>query len=620
MSYREVTALRRAGRLEAAYAMAAYDLEREFSDWTNDAMFWVERDWCIRYLENRDTSKAHEKLQHLQQLLDVMRDEKGYAARALGMIVQRMNPNHVRIQQLTELSKNGNEERAYSEMEAMSGEAGLPDDFAESYGWVIYRFLKRYQQTLCTTEIERILASYLALANERPSLLHSQMLGLAGKIHQTHTDFDLLGFVERWGVNHFLDEDFESSQWNGKTLEPRVKRLLGYCSGIGCKLEELRRVFTANERISQEDIDEQFSRKHFFIINERKDNVDTFLQTVHSYLNAIEGETLRNQYHSIILSLYLNRLPENRYEDSAYSIDQWGCGNFRSEDWERQQGDKGIEFPSLAEKAIKSYLASIKGRGLMNVSPAFETLLRQSINRYHKDEDERTLARIMAARGEREAALSAYRHLLLRLNKFYVWKELAELTDDKSLKMSALCKALLAERNDDYLGEVHLMLAELMEESGYSYEARCELSKYTYTYNKHRWKVGPEYREIAVKVLRSTLDNSISIPKDNRPFYIEHSSVADEFVYAKIPWTTMVVTDLFTVERNGKAKKRAKLINKRQRTIVVPANSLSPSPEKGMCYDLKLIDDQGRKKVVLSRLSEKNANDILNGFRRKGYS
>jgi len=44
MSFREVTALRKGGKLKEAYEMAEADFRAEDSEWSRSALFWVLRD------------------------------------------------------------------------------------------------------------------------------------------------------------------------------------------------------------------------------------------------------------------------------------------------------------------------------------------------------------------------------------------------------------------------------------------------------------------------------------------------------------------------------------------------------------------------------------------------
>ena len=65
-----------------------------------------------------------------------------------------------------------------------------------------------------------------------------------------------------------------------------------------------------------------------------------------------------------------------------------------------------------------------------------------------------------------------------------MWKELAEATDDVELKISALCKAILSEPNDDYLGDVQLALAKTLISTNQKVIAKRELNKFKETYQR----------------------------------------------------------------------------------------------------------------------------------------
>ena len=62
MSFKEVTSLRKAGRLQDAYNMAKADLEQEQSEWTYSAMFWVLSDYGKQYIAQGQQDKAGECL------------------------------------------------------------------------------------------------------------------------------------------------------------------------------------------------------------------------------------------------------------------------------------------------------------------------------------------------------------------------------------------------------------------------------------------------------------------------------------------------------------------------------------------------------------------------------
>ena len=63
--------------------------------------------------------------------------------------------------------------------------------------------------------------------------------------------------------------------------------------------------------------------------------------------------------------------------------------------------------------------------------------------------------------------------------KYYVWSELADcIQDSNELKIALLSKALLVERNEDFLSSIHLTLADLLIKEELTSEALCELNIY----------------------------------------------------------------------------------------------------------------------------------------------
>ena len=244
-------------------------------------------------------------------------------------------------------------------------------------------------------------------------------------------------------------------------------------------------------------------------------------------------------------------------------------------------------MPSLVEKAIGRYLKALKLRQYQNTTVAFTELLNEAISCYSDDDQlERSLASIKIAQGEREEALSIYRSLLLKLNRYYVWKELSDATDDKTLKISALCKAIISESQDKFLGSVHLALAGLLIEENQLEAAKGELNTFKNTYQREGWGPNDEYKRLVQLIPDSVVGTS-----DNNQFYLDHVLPAEEFVYSDIEWTTLVVCDIYTQKKNDREIERAKLVSADGVEISVRLKTLKEKKNKvkGTCYDVKII-------------------------------
>ena len=608
MSFKEVTSLRKAGRLQDAYNMAKADLEQEQSKWTYSAMFWVLSDYGKQYIAQGQQDKARECLDEMINLLDGMDDNEGYAEKAINYLHRQLIPNWNLVYNMSELAKAGNVEEAFEKLTEVHKSAPLDAALHEDFGWVIYRYLNKSYEKIGSVNARKALAVYMDLENERPSLLHSQILNVATKVSEKYDDFKFLPFLRMWGVMNFSDDDFCTSYWEGKEISPLVERIIERCFRLGYTLDEVKEAFEVNPRIN--NVVDIFSRYSFFEISKLyKGEVSLLIKSIDDYLNAINGKEIKNEFHSKILSMYLRKLPEEEISQVIPALGKWGFNSFRKEDWAREEYEEK-EMPSLVEKAIGRYLKALKLRQYQDTNVAFTELLNEAISRYTDgDQLERNLALIRIAQGEKAEALSIYRNLLLKLNRYYVWKELSDATDDKTLKISALCKAIISEPQDKFLGSVHLALASLLIEENQLEVAKGELNTFRNIYQREGWGPNDAYKRLV-----QLIPDSVVGTTDNKPFYLDHILPAEEFVYSDIEWTTLVVCDIYIQKKNNKEIEKAKLVSADGVEISVRLKTLKEKKNKviGTCYDVKIIKhEDGKYEVGLIKKSNKVISDVL---------
>lgn len=601
MSFKEVNNLRKEGKLNDALRLAESDLQSEQSHWTYSALFWVLRDFCNQYISQNQYQYALNVIQRMESVVDFISDYDGVAYSTLQSLRRHTTPLWQEINNLAELSKNGQEELAYTQIYEFNRNNKLSPLLHEDFGWIIYRYLKKYYESCGSLTARRALHTYLQLETKRPSTLHSQILNVATLISEKYDDFKFLPFLELWDVEMLSDDDFRSSFWNDREIQPLVERIIERCFKLGYALTEVKEAFTKNQNISEHLVLSIFARFHFFSIfnYSRENNIQSFFSEIDNYTSTIDGLPIKNEYHSRILSLYLWKLPEERNSESVLIINKWGLDNFRDEDWLREQKEEKV-FPSLVEKVIKHYFAGLKSNSFRNTAPGFETLLEKACKRYDEDQLDRNLATLMLAKGDKEKALSIYRALLLNLNRFYVWKELAEATDDIELKISAYCKAIVSEPKDEFLGDIHLALSKLMIDDGFFPEAKRELQTYSDTYSNNGWRLKDEFFGLSSKI-----PNDVVLIDSNVSFYNSHMAYAEDFVYSDIDWTTMFIADIYVQKDGNKQIKKAKLVSVDGLSLAVKYKKLTASNNYiGKCYDVKIHLKEDRKEIVLMKESD----------------
>ncbi len=606
MSFREVNNLRKNGDLETALKMANDDLTNERSEWSFSALFWVLRDLCKNNLEHNTQNDAYSYFQQMEDILSRMDDDEGFAKRAVESLRKNFTEYGDQISQLTSWSKSGKEEEAYNGFVELNAQNPISANLHEDCGWIIFRYLKKKCAEIGSLASRKALFNYLQLNNKRPSLLHSQMLNVAMTVSEHYSDFKFLPFLELWGVDKFTDDDYYPSIFEGKNIDPLIERIIRRCFNLGYTLSEITNAFGNNCDIAIRI----YAKNVFFELSKyyKENNNAAFFAQADEYFNAINGIDVKSEFHSKILSLYLYKLPEERNNDVIGVLAKWGMQNFAQEDWvrEKDKNDDSKEYPSLVEKVVKRYFTALKDIGLNTTNANFISLYKQVVNKFKDEQTERNLAQIYAATKQKEEALSIYRKLLLSLNRFYVWKELADVTDDLNLKISALCKAILSEPKDEFLGEVHLSLAKLMIDQKLYQEAKRELLTYKETYEKNGWKLKYDY-----SLLCEQLAEGINTTKDNKEFYNSHLDVAEEFVYSDIQWVTMFISQLYTQKNDdGKEIKKAKLVSVKGDEMSIKQNQLQPSDSRflGSCFDVKIYQDR----IVLIKKSQTKIEDIIN--------
>ena len=607
MSFKEVNSLRKAGNLDEAYRLAIQDLQSEQSEWSYSALFWVLRDYCNRYINQGKENDAMTVFHQMEKTYEKMSDDEGFAQRAISSLRRQLTAFYDEVNGFSEQSKNGQEEFAYNGICELHRRNPLPDNLHETFGWIIYRYLKKHYQSCGSINARKTLHTYLGLKNERPSMLHSQMLNVATLVSEQYEDFKFLPFLELWDVNTLSNDDFHSSIWDGREIQPLVERIIERCFRLGYGLEETRSAFTKNDNISDELVESLYAQNQFYVINDSRANSDDeFFTNVEKYVTSINGLSIKNEYHSRILSLYLWKLPDDEIAKAVAVIEKWGFDNLRTEDWQREtNGDK--EYPSLVEKVVKHYFSGLKAQQFRDIDDKFEPLLQKACKEYDDDQLERNLALLLIAKGKHEEALSVYRSLLLTLNRFYVWKELAEASNDQELKISAYCKAIISEPKDEFLGETHLGLAKLMLDKHLYREAKRELQTYSTTYQKNGWRLKEEYRSLITQIPNETVatDNNLS-------FYNSHLESAEEFVYSEIEWTTMFVTDVYVPKE--KPVKRAKLVSTDGLNISINFKKLRVPNNKeviGKCFDVKIHAENDKNEIVLIKESAIQLEQLL---------
>lgn len=551
MSCREVTSLRKNGRLNEAYKLALQELNNEQNEWTLSAMFWVLNDCCKIYIENKDQEKLNSVLIKMQGLLELMRDEEKYAKKALDSLRRRSNAEYNNLCEAIKLSKQGENEKALAIFQKYTQEYGGVDNaFHEAYAWIIYRYLSASLSVISSVEARSLLRDYIALNNERPSQLHSLFINLAAKVSDCFPDFKLLPFIKLWNVSNFTVDDRSTKELDDKSIKPLTVRLIQRLVKAGIGVDDILTTFEGSG-MTNVDVLEAIRESYYWnIYNLSKTNDSSLWRAYSNYVSAF-GKYPASIHHSqILMSALWSMQGENEYRFLSF-FSQWNWNNLMEADWEPRYKD-GDEFEPLALKCVSKLFRVLKARRF-DESANYLPLFEKAAERFTSNGQlKRKYALLLSVNDRKEKACELYKELVVVLDEWYVWYEFSRLVKDAELKLSLLSKALLLPSTEDLIGEVRLAAAACLLDMQREKDAATEL----YLYKKGKEDKGRSVSSLCLKLEKVLNVNERN--KNNIALYTQYATLCESYVYSKVVPTVMI---LIAVYLNAAGKSRYKLID-----------------------------------------------------------
>jgi hypothetical protein len=603
--------LRKEGRLVEAYNLA-YSLYQK--DSTNDdikkALSWTLIDLCKKYIADNNHNQIPPFFNLLSNLEFKYEDNfVETIQKQIKFLEPKINPNYSQIQTADELSKNGQEKQALDIVRTMITNNQLSELYHGTYGWIIYRYLKSVEESTTSIEIRTLLRDYMNLKNERPSMLHSMILNFALNYSKTHSDFNFYNFFVLWDPENLRNEDLKDGFKDGgkiPSLISRICREFVDSNSIADLDDIIKRIkltlpnsfpFSFEDKNKNSEIIDLFREPYFWnLFNAHKENKFDILWRLFNKYNETYSKYGKSKWHTEILKLADRFMKENESWRFLPFFKEWNPNNFMDADWKEEKGKDGEAYKPLAIKAIKKVFEIVKNQQNRNADD-----LSWLIESYYKvvkifPDDEwliREKALLHIWQKDFDIAKSIYKKLVLELaDKFYVWNEFSDcFENDNRLKIGMFSKALSLEKNEDFLGEIHLKLAKILIDNNLLENALIELD----TYKKHRvekeWKLAQDFDKLYQKV--SSVRAKMT---DNTELYKQYIPFAEEFAYQDIEWTEVVLVDKW---KDDKGKERLTFIDGKSMEFAVGIHRFAElkKAKAGQVWNFKLQKQEIKKEV-----------------------
>lgn len=254
----------------------------------------------------------------------------------------------------------------------------------------------------------------------------------------------------------------------------------------------------------------------------------------------------------------------------------WNLSCFRQEDYLPETSTtadgKTITFQSLAVKVATCLYKELK---VERKSEQAQEFLPFFIDISNKCPDYAFtplyIANLHAWCGETEKAITEFKQMLVDDQQWYVWKHLGDLLEP-ALRISCYCKAMTMMDKEEYLVDIHLSLASLLQKTD-APQAAYELKQYMETFQRNGWR--PRADAYALEpALRG-----IALPTDAAAFYTAHVEAAEEFVFSDQTQGEFVYTGEVT---NRKGKRRARLSCRQKHLVaLIPVTPLLRKAQPG---------------------------------------
>lgn len=589
-----IYALRKSGELVKAHqiALKLYQ-ENSDDDDIKKALSWVLIDLCKKFVSEQNLNQAQIYFSQLSGIQFDYEDEfVETIKKQIHFLKPKIDTNYSEIQKAEELSKNGKNQEALTIFKNLISQNRLKELHHESYGWVIYRYIKDEESNLSSVDVKTFLRDYMNLKNERPSMLHSMILNFALNYSKTHSDFKFYNFFLLWNPDNLRHEDLHDGYKDGKDIPSLISRICREFvnSSTAFNIEE----FLSKIDLSKETVLDFFRETLFWkIFNAHKENKFSELWNLFEQYNVNYSKHGQSKWHSEILNLAERFMKENEEWRFLNFFKNWNPANLRTDDWKETKIDEHTYKP-LATKAIKKAFENLK-------TQTCEQDLTWLIRPYEKaiklfPDDEwllREKALLHLKNNELELSIKIYKQLVLELaDKHYVWQEFSDcIVSDNSLKIGMLSKALSLEENEDFLGDIHLDLAKALIEENLLENALVELE----AYKKHReikgWKLSTNFEELSQKA--SSVKQSL---KDNRELYRKYIPFAENFAYTDFDWTEVVLVDKW---KDDKGKDRLAFTDGKTIEFAISKNRFEvlKQSELGQILKFKLHKQEIKKEV-----------------------
>lgn len=273
--------------------------------------------------------------------------------------------------------------------------------------------------------------------------------------------------------------------------------------------------------------------------------------------------------HSLMLQVANKCAAENNIDMLAFSH-YWGLENLRADDCESFRTDDGVEIPSIAERvliqAVKAGVANGNVDSLNRLQPFLDKIIKKIPESIWLKQSK---VKLLVCTGRPDEALqSAIQVVKEKSRDYWAWELLGDLhsANEPEVAFSCYCKALTCNGDINFTSKVRLKLVEILVNRNQFSEAKFELI----SIQSHKESAGHKIPEPIQRAISKDWYSVTEPSESNQSLYRQNVRLAEEILYADLPWYHANVGEKFSVkDKPGKFKRK---LHTNTGTVCVEAN------------------------------------------------
>lgn len=233
----------------------------------------------------------------------------------------------------------------------------------------------------------------------------------------------------------------------------------------------------------------------------------------------------------------------------------WDLSLFRSEDFQERRHDDGKVFPSLFETVIQRASKEAVNGGSLAEMCYVRPYLEDALKRFPENVWLKlNMVKLLRSLEHTDEALQlATEFARSKAGEYWTWELIGDLENDLAMRLSCYAKALICSDDDTFTTKVRLKFADLIA-ADHPGQAKTEVERGV----EHCRREGKRIPADAERLMQAPWFVAATAAAVGRPFYDRFKTLAEELLFAHLPWIEASVGDEFEIKGQDGQKNRTR--------------------------------------------------------------